>query len=392
MSEDEFEDGYQDVDDINSVEDNTDLIVYSRDWTVATILNQIEQGNIDLNPGFQRRNAWNDTKRSRLIESILIGYPIPEIVLAESKGKRNSFIVIDGKQRLLTIAGYKDNEKYKYWDRRNPKTADLKSKYNALSYDDLSSDTELLRIFENSALRCTVISNYHSENSLYDIFYRLNAGSTKLSSQELRQALNKGKFSEFLLQVTDEDNILRNVMNIKGPDKRLRDVEVLLRCMSFLEYASDYKGNLLQFLDNKTKVFNERWDSDQEYIEKLKNRVFEAVKKLVDVFDNNNKVGRKYKNGELNTKFNRVLLEVLVFFFDKIEYEKLTIDNNSKFKDLYIKLFEEDFDFQATIDGSTKNMENYKIRYSRIQDIVSEAYGIQGKITPFEYVTRRIRK
>lgn len=392
MSEDEFEDGYQDVDDINSVEDNTDLIVYSRDWTVATILNQIEQGNIDLNPGFQRRNAWNDTKRSRLIESILIGYPIPEIVLAESKGKRNSFVVIDGKQRLLTIAGYKDNEKYKYWDRKNPKTAGLKSKYNALSYDDLFSDFNLLRIFENSALRCTVISNYQSENSLYDIFYRLNAGSTKLSSQELRQALNKGKFSEFLIQVTDEDNILRNVMNIKDPDKRLRDVEVLLRCMSFLEYASDYKGNLLQFLDNKTKVFNERWDSDQEYIEKLKNRVFEAVKKLVDVFGNNNEVGRKYKNGELNTKFNRVLLEVLVFFFDKIEHEKLTINNNSKFKDLYIKLFEEDFDFQATIDGSTKNMENYKLRYSRIQDLVSEAYGIQGKITPFEYVTRRIRK
>lgn len=392
MSEDEFEDGYQDVDDINSVEDNTDLIVYSRDWTVATILNQIEQGNIDLNPGFQRRNAWNDTKRSRLIESILIGYPIPEIVLAESKGKRNSFVVIDGKQRLLTIAGYKDNEKYKYWDRKNPKTAGLKSKYNALSYDDLFSDSNLLRIFENSALRCTVISNYQSENSLYDIFYRLNAGSTKLSSQELRQALNKGKFSEFLIQVTDEDNILRNVMNIKDPDKRLRDVEVLLRCMSFLEYASDYKGNLLQFLDNKTKVFNERWDSDQEYIEKLKNRVFEAVKKLVDVFGNNNEVGRKYKNGELNTKFNRVLLEVLVFFFDKIEHEKLTINNNSKFKDLYIKLFEEDFDFQATIDGSTKNMENYKLRYSRIQDLVSEAYGIQGKITPFEYVTRRIRK
>lgn len=294
MSEDEFEDGYQDADDINSVEDNADLIVYSRDWTVATILNQIEQGNIDLNPGFQRRNAWNDTKRSRLIESILIGYPIPEIVLAESKGKRNSFIVIDGKQRLLTIAGYKDNEKYKYWDRRNPKTADLKSKYNALSYDDLSSDTELLRIFENSALRCTVISNYHSENSLYDIFYRLNAGSTKLSSQELRQALNKGKFSEFLLQVTDEDNILRNVMNIKEPDKRLRDVEVLLRCMSFLEYASDYKGNLLQFLDNKTKVFNERWNSDREYIETLKNRVFEAVKKLVDVFGNKSNLSKLY--------------------------------------------------------------------------------------------------
>ena len=79
---------YQDIDDIECLKDSTDLIVYSRDWTVATILSQIEQENIDLSPGFQRRNAWNDDKRSKLIESILIGYPIPEIVLAEDKKRR----------------------------------------------------------------------------------------------------------------------------------------------------------------------------------------------------------------------------------------------------------------------------------------------------------------
>jgi hypothetical protein len=81
-------------------------VVYSRDWTVGTILAQIEQGNIDLNPNFQRRNAWNDEKRSRLIESLIIGVPIPEIVLAEDRERRKSFIVIDGKQRLLSILGY----------------------------------------------------------------------------------------------------------------------------------------------------------------------------------------------------------------------------------------------------------------------------------------------
>lgn len=388
----EIEDDYQDIDDIECLKDSTDLIVYSRDWTVATILSQIEQENIDLSPGFQRRNAWNDDKRSKLIESIFIGYPIPEIVLAEDKKRRNSFVVIDGKQRLLTIAGYKDNYKYNYWDKNMPKTKGLKSRFNGISYADISQDTELLRLFENSALRCTVISNYRSENTLYDIFYRLNAGSTQLSSQELRQALNKGCFSDFLIQVTNEDSVLRKVMNIKEPDRRLRDVEVLLRCMSFIEYASVYNGNLLQFLDSRTKLFNNRWEKDSEYIIELKNRVFVAIEKLIEVFGDKNEVARKYKKGELNKNFNRVLLEVLVFFFDKIDKEKLTKENNLKFKGLYKKLFEEDFEFQTTIDGSTKNMENYKTRYSRIKDLVVEVYGDQHVIMPFDYVKRRSGK
>ena len=87
--------------------------MYARDWTIETIFNQINIGNIDLNPKFQRRNAWNDDKRSKLIESIIMGYPVPEIVLAENPNKKRSFIVIDGKQRLLTLAGFIDNEKYK---------------------------------------------------------------------------------------------------------------------------------------------------------------------------------------------------------------------------------------------------------------------------------------
>ena len=116
------------------------------------------------------------------------------------------------------------------------------------------------------------------------------------------------------------------------------------------------------------------------------------MEKLIEVFEDKDEVARKYKKGELNKKFNRVLLEVLVFFFDKIDKEKLTKENNLKFKGLYKKLFEEDFEFQATIDGSTKNMENYKIRYSRIKDLVVEVYGDQHIIMPFDYVKRRSGK
>lgn len=387
---DENEEEYQDIDDIQETNENSNLIVFSRDWTVATILSQIEQGNIDLNPGFQRRNAWNDNKRSKLIESIMIGYPIPEIVLAENKNKRNSYIVIDGKQRLLTIASFKKPEVYQYWTKKSPKTTGLTSSYNQKTYKDIDSNPDMLRIFENSALRCTVISNYPSDESLYDIFYRLNSGSTPLSSQELRQALNKGPYSQFLISVTDEDNILRQVMTIKEPDKRLRDVEVLLRCMSFLKYAKDYKGNLLQFLDNTMHIFNVLWKTEETEIKVLERKVMDTIYKLIEVFGACDIVARKYKNGERNKQFNRVLLEVLVYFFDKVDETKLTEENNRNFVLAYKKLFEVDTDFQATIDGSTKNMENYKIRYSRIQDIVNEVYGLK-LVSPFEYVEQRVK-
>ena len=111
------------INDITKIQ-TENIKTYSRDWTVETIYNQIEQGNIDLNPRFQRRNAWSDDKRSRLIESLILKLPVPEVVLAESHTEKNKYLVLDGKQRLLTIAGFIDHEKYKYWDK--PVLRDLK--------------------------------------------------------------------------------------------------------------------------------------------------------------------------------------------------------------------------------------------------------------------------
>src|SRR5437764_436271 len=115
------------------------LVVYSRDWTIETINNQIEQKNIDLNPEFQRRNAWTDDKRSRLIESLIIGIPVPEIVLAEHPKKKKSFIVIDGKQRLLTIAGYID-PKIPYWKRPKLGKLVIRKDLNGVSYSKLEKE------------------------------------------------------------------------------------------------------------------------------------------------------------------------------------------------------------------------------------------------------------
>src|SRR6266496_2494163 len=168
------------------------LVVSSRDWTVETILSQIEQGNINLDPAFQRRNAWDDKKRSRLVESLITGLPVPEIVLAENQDKKRSFIVIDGKQRLLTVAGFIKPKTYGYWDKPILRGLTVRKDLNNINFSDLSENhPDEFRFFMNSSIRCTVISNFRSTDVLYDIFYRINTGSVSLSTQELRQVDRK---------------------------------------------------------------------------------------------------------------------------------------------------------------------------------------------------------
>jgi len=77
--------------------------LWGTDWTTETIVNQLRRGNINLNPRFQRRNAWDALRKSLFVESLILGLPVPQIILAEEKGKKGSFVVIDGKQRLLTL-------------------------------------------------------------------------------------------------------------------------------------------------------------------------------------------------------------------------------------------------------------------------------------------------
>lgn len=191
-------------------------------------------------------------------------YPVPEIVLAEDPRNRKSFIVLDGKQRLLSIVGYINNGIYGYWNK--PKLVDLKvrSDLNGLTYEELPSTDK--RAFDNSSLRCTVITNYKDSQILYDIFYRLNSGSVPLATQELRQVLNKGEFGNYLIEYTQNHSPIHDVMGLAGPDERLRDVETILRVISFHLYADKYRGNLRKFLDNSMAQITESWATLQPTI------------------------------------------------------------------------------------------------------------------------------
>ncbi len=356
------------------------LVVYSRDWTVETILSQIDKDNIDLNPAFQRRNAWNDVKRSKLVESLIIGIPVPEIVLAEDKEKKRSFIVIDGKQRLLAIAGFQNPERYPVWDQPKLRGLTTRPDLNGETFEKMAAGADPkgdIRNLMNSDIRCTIISNYESSQVLYDIFYRLNTGSVPLSSQELRQVLNRGEFANYLINTTNKEIPLHKVLNLKGPDARLRDAEILLRYIAFSLFGAEYTGNLTPFLDSKMAKINAAWADMRLEIEELTARFNYGTLELLNSLEDR-RVGRKFTEKGWESRFNRALFEVEVYYASRLP-QGILADKAPAFTSAIESLCLEHPEFVDSIETSTKNIDKYYIRFSLFRDMINRVF--ETKIT-----------
>ncbi|WP_414616955.1 DUF262 domain-containing protein [Stenotrophomonas muris] len=356
------------------------LVVYSRDWTVDTILRQIEQGNIDLNPQFQRRNAWTDAKRSKLVESLIIGVPVPEIVLAEDVSRKKSFIVIDGKQRLLALAGLSDPAKYGSWEKPILTGLQTRSDLNGDDVAALSAKADDYRQLMNADIRCTIISNYQSSDVLYDIFYRLNTGSVPLSSQELRQVLKRGPFSDFLISVTNNRLPLHEVMRLSGPDNRLRDAEIVLRYIAISLNGMQYGGSLGAFLDDSAEMINSKWGELEPVVEGLFQELNHATASLLGKFGE--KVGRKVVGGKWEGRFNRALFEVQAYYFGKIPADALARVTPAEVKEQFSEFCSNTPDFLDSIETTTKNPRRYRARYELFMGFVNRVFETQIASVP----------
>jgi hypothetical protein len=296
----------------------SETVVASSDWTTATIRDQLIRENIQLNPRFQRRDAWNITRKSRFIESLILGFPVPLIVLAANNKEKGKFIVLDGKQRLLTILQF-------YGDSDTPnnsftlKDLEFLDNLNGCQYQDLKNDVNLndfLDQLDNQTIRTIVIRNWKTESFLHKIFLRLNVENTPLSSQELRQALHPGGFINFLDDRAIESQALKKIFKSSYPDFRMRDTDILLRYVAFHYYLSDYRGDLKKFLDNACVSLNARWDQNSEEIKNIIDQFEKAVQTTINIFGEKN-FSRLWlpESATYRSQFNRAILDVMVFYF-----------------------------------------------------------------------------
>jgi hypothetical protein len=291
-------------------------VLSSTDWTAETILSQLRRGNIDLNPSFQRRDAWKTAERkSRFIESVVLGLPIPQIVLAELKDRRGTYVVIDGKQRLLSLRQFAadDNDDF---DPLVLAGLEIRPDLNGFTLETLREDSRRaddLAAFENQTIRTVVVREWPNEDFLYRVFLRLNTGSVPLSPQELRQALHPGPFMDFADEFSQASDTIHDALGVAQPDFRMRDVELLVRFIAFDRYLDSYAGNLKQFLDNACAALNIAWGDHADEVEEAADRCEAAIAATTAVFGRN--AFRRWTGERWERTFNRAVFDAQTFYF-----------------------------------------------------------------------------
>jgi Protein of unknown function DUF262 len=362
--------------------DFLNTVIFSRDWTVETIINQITSENIDLNPAFQRRNAWSDEKRSLLMESFLMGVPVPQIVLAEDTKSKRRFLILDGKQRLMTLVGFFMPDRFPYWRKPILTGLDVMKDLNGKSGFDILNDAQSLRLIYNADVRTSVISNYAADDVLYSIFYRINAGSVPLSTQELRQSLYPGEFTKFTITATENRLPIHDILNLDAnmsSDDKFRDVEMLLHYLSFKYYFPRYHGNLKSFLDTSLANLNFSWSSNYKDIESDFERFNYLCGRMIEVFGGPRKVARKVGKRSLwESSFNKSLFDALIYYFDQLNDSNFDGSKYSDFIEIFRRVFENP-EFRASIESTTKSKANYDMRYNIIGNVFEEAFQITVK-------------
>lgn len=282
----------------------SEAVLYATDWTVETILNQLGRSNIQLNPNFQRRDAWSNSRKSKFIESIIIGLPIPQLVLAEVKDERGKYIVLDGKQRLLSLLKYtesRDDAKLGF----GLSTLEARPDLSRVKFYKLNRDpghVQDLNAFMNYTIRTVIIRNWPTREFLYQVFLRLNTGSVKLSSQELRQAMAPGPFSTFADDFSAASKQILALLGREDPDPRMRDVELLVRHLAFRNSLSEYTGRMKSFLDDFCIAQNKRWVTAEAEIIAQAHQFERAIDVLMRVLKE--QLARKPESQSFNERFS----------------------------------------------------------------------------------------
>jgi len=266
--------------------------------------------------------------------------------------------VLDGKQRLLTLlqfTGISEPGKFKDFKLRH---LEVRLDLNGKAFKDLETDPELkedLNQFYNQSIRSAVIRSWPNEDFLHLVFVRLNTGTVQLSPQELRQALFPGEFVSYIDEAAANSPAIRSLLKNSGPDFRMRDVELLLRHISFKFFISDYSGDLKKFLDETCKRLNKNWVEREEQVKEYVDKFEQAIDAAIDIFGKDN-VGRKWVGENFEPRLNRAVLDVITFYLSDDRIRRAALDNKEYVLEAFKDLCKENETFRNSIETTTKSL------------------------------------
>ncbi len=293
--------------DIDGRIDEYEISSSPNDFNVATIFSFIKSGAVKI-PGFQRHFVWDIKRSSKLIESLILGLPVPQVFLYEDS--RNSFLVIDGQQRLMSIY-YFVLQRFPRQDKRAELRAifdrysgeipasiiddddyfvpfKLKlpeqlpghpSRFNGLNYSTLGDYRVAfdLRTVRNIIVKQTTSTG--NDSAVFEIFNRLNSGGVNLTPQEIRASMYHSDFYAVLQRMNSKPG-WRQIVGREELDLHMKDVEILLRAFALLIDSDSYAPSMTKFLNLFSKKSKSNSPEHNLYLERIFDEFLTATSRL----------------------------------------------------------------------------------------------------------------
>ena len=367
-----------------------DITSSPNDFNVKTIVDFIDQGIFKI-PVFQRNYVWDMSRASKLIESSILGLPIPQLFLYEQA--RNKYLVIDGQQRLMSLYYFlkmrfpladKRNDLREIFDREGHIPSEIFSddsyfskfnlklpsrlpqemnKLHGLNYHTLG---DLQTTLDLRTIRCVFIKqNFPQEDdsSVFEIFNRLNTGGLNLTPQEIRISLYPSAFMTMVLQA-NRDERWRNLIATSQPDLRMRDVEILLRGFAMLTCSDRYAPSMTRFLNKFAKDMQDASDEEIQLLEKI----FSAFLDICHDFPTGI-FGTKTRFGTTTRKLNISIFESVFLAAGESGYKDRTGSVYSVCKDK-IEELKKDPDFLDAASTKSTNTDKVQTRLRRAKKML----------------------
>jgi hypothetical protein len=254
----------------------------SSEQTIGWFKDRYLEGNLEIKPPYQRRPVWAPRQKSNLVESILLGLPVPEIYihLTTSAEGATHYAVVDGQQRVRSVLQFigidkEEGEKEfngfplegleedSLW--RNTTFADLTPKKREKFYG-YSLSVRFLKEATNADVR--------------DMFRRLNKFVTKLSDQELRNAIYSGPFIQLSNLLADDDYWAENGIVSPAIIRRMKDIEFISELLiGLMDGPQGGSGEVIDDYYRQMEAYEDEFP-DQKQVKRLYDRTLSAMQSI----------------------------------------------------------------------------------------------------------------
>lgn len=370
-----------------------DISIDKKTILVETCIKRLLQRTIILNPDYQRHEVWDDVRKSRLIESLMLKIPIPMFYV--SADEKNVFTVVDGLQRLSSLRDFILGKEFLVNRNENNRGNGMKLKelefwtqYNGKMFNELP--TFLQNRIAETELAFTIINPGTPDEVKRNIFKRINTGGLYLTQQEIRNALYNGPATEMLNSLANHDSFLEATGHSIN-SKRMEDFELILRCIAFMIRGKEYypkNSSMDAFLSETMQIINAFPDfatSDMKKLisrghvtiesikeispEEIKNLFITGMRRSYEIFGKH--CFRRSHNDMRRTPINKALFEMwggMLAMLNEQEYSCLTL-HQEEMKAEYYKMLD-DISFQNLISRDSWKYASVQKRFDCIGELI----------------------